>query len=123
MVKRIRWFYDLAADGYSLDDKRTPIKITTSPDLIAQYAQYRKTRETVGTGTANKKLFKAWQDKNKKMVDKTAIAGQKYDLSINRYKEVVYQEQSYAPPKEILKQLKSWNRKSSRTFNDLEAML
>lgn len=119
------WFYDLAADGYSLDDKRTPIQNNDLPDLIAQYAQYRKARETVGTGTANKKLFKAWQDKKQKafLVDKTAIAGQKYDLSINRYKEVVYQEQSYAPPKEILKQLKKLEQEILKDLNDLEAML
>ena len=40
------WFYDLMADGYSLDDKRTPIQDNDLPDLIKQYAHYRQARQT-----------------------------------------------------------------------------
>jgi type I restriction enzyme M protein len=112
------WFYDLAADGYSLDDKRTPIQDNDLPDLIAQYEKYRKAREA-GKST------KAWSDKKQKafLVDKAAIAEQKYDLSINRYKEVVYEEQSYAPPKEILKELKKLEQEIMQDLYELEAML
>lgn len=111
-------FYDLAADGYSLDDKRTEIKDNDLPDLIKQYAQYRKAREAG-------KSSKAWSDKKQKafLVDKAAIAEQKYDLSINRYKEVVYEEQSYAPPKEILKELKKLEQEIMQDLYELEAML
>lgn len=112
------WFYDLAADGYSLDDKRTPIQDNDLPDLIAQYEKYRKAREA-GKST------KAWSDKKQKafLVDRAAIAEQKYDLSINRYKEVVYEEQSYAPPKEILKELKKLEQEIMQDLYELEAML
>lgn len=112
------WFYDLTADGYSLDDKRTEIKDNDLPDLIAQYEKYRKAREA-GKST------KAWSDKKQKafLVDKAAIAEQKYDLSINRYKEVVYEEQSYAPPKEILKELKKLEQEIMQNLYELEAML
>src|SRR5690554_920831 len=112
------WFYDLAADGYSLDDKRAPIQDNDLPDLIKQYEQYRKARE------ANKST-KAWSDKKQKafLIDKAAIAAQKYDLSINRYKEVVYEEQSYAPPKEILKELKKLEQEIMQDLFELEAML
>lgn len=112
------WFYDLTADGYSLDDKRTPIQGNDLPDLIAQYEKYRKAREA-GKST------KAWSDKKQKafLVDKAAIAEQKYDLSINRYKEVVYKEQSYAPPKEILKELKKLEQEIMQDLYELEAML
>lgn len=112
------WFYDLAADGYSLDDKRTPIQHNDLPDLIAQYEKYRKAREA-GKST------KAWSDKKQKafLVDKSVIAEQKYDLSINRYKEVVYEEQSYAPPKEILKELKKLEQEIMQDLYELEAML
>lgn len=112
------WFYDLTADGYSLDDKRTPVQDNDLPDLITQYEKYRKTRE------ANKST-KAWSDKKQKafLVDKAAIAEQKYDLSINRYKEVVYEEQSYAPPKEILKELKKLEQEIMQDLYELEAML
>lgn len=112
------WFYDLAADGYSLDDKRTPIQNNDLPDLIAQYEKYRKAREA-GKST------KAWSDKKQKafLVDKAVIVEQKYDLSINRYKEVVYEEQSYAPPKEILKELKKLEQEIMQDLYELEAML
>lgn len=112
------WFYDLAADGYSLDDKRTPIQDNDLPDLIAQYEKYRKAREA-GKST------KAWSDKKQKafLVDKAAIAEQKYDLSINRYKEVVYEEQSYAPPKEILRELKKLEQEILQDLFELESML
>lgn len=112
------WFYDLTADGYSLDDKRTPIQDNDLPDLIAQYEKYRKARE------AGKKT-KEWSDKKQKafLVDKADIASQKYDLSINRYKEVVYEEQSYAPPKEILKELKKLEQEIMQDLFELEAML
>lgn len=112
------WFYDLAADGYSLDDKRTPIQDNDLPDLIAQYEKYRKAREA-GKNT------KEWNDKKQKafLVDKAAIAEQKYDLSINRYKEVVHEEQSYAPPKEILKELKKLEQEIMQDLYELEAML
>jgi type I restriction enzyme M protein len=56
-------------------------------------------------------------------VAKAAIAEQKYDLSINRYKEVVYEEQSYAPPKEILKELKKLEQEIMQDLFELEAML
>jgi type I restriction enzyme M protein len=112
------WFYDLAADGYSLDDKRTPIQGNDLPDLISQYAKYRKVRE------AGKKT-KEWKDKKQKafLVDKSDIAAQKYDLSINRYKEVVHQEETYAPPKEILRELKKLEQEIMQDLFELEAML
>lgn len=112
------WFYDLTADGYSLDDKRTPIQDNDLPDLIAQYEKYRKAREA-GKNT------KEWKDKKQKafLVDKADIAAQKYDLSINRYKEVVYQEETYAPPKEILKELKKLEQEIMQDLYELEAML
>lgn len=112
------WFYDLMADGYSLDDKRTPIQDNDLPDLIKQYAHYRQARQT-------NQSTQQWADKKQKafLVNKADIAAQKYDLSINRYKEVVYAEQSYAPPKEILKQLKSLEEEILQDLLELENML
>jgi type I restriction enzyme M protein len=112
------WFYDLTADGFSLDDKRTPIQTNDLPDLITQYEKYRKAREAG-------KNAKEWNDKKQKafLVDKADIAAQKYDLSINRYKEVVYQEETYAPPKEILRELKKLEQEIMQDLFELEAML
>jgi type I restriction enzyme M protein len=112
------WFYDLKKDGLSLDDKRTPEKDNDLPDLIAQYEKYRKARET-------SKSTKAWSDKKQQafLVDKAAIAEQKYDLSINRYKEVVHEEQTYDSPKKILGQLKKLEEDILKDLYELEAML
>lgn len=112
------WFYDLTADGYSLDDKRTPISDNDLPDLQAQYAKYRAIRES-GKTTSK------WKDKAQKafLVKKSEIADQKYDLSINRYKQVVYAEESYASPKVLLKELKKLEQDILKDLSELEAML
>ena len=116
------WFYDLQADGYSLDDKRSELKGEGSndlPDAIAQYEQYKNIRQ------AGKTDFSAWQDKTKKafLVPKKDIADNKYDLSINRYKEVVYAEESYEAPKVILKRLMELETEIQQELKELEAML
>lgn len=112
------WFYDLQADGYTLDDKRTPIKDNDLPDLLTQYSDYRAIR------VQGKKTQK-WQDKTQKafLVNKEDIATQKYDLSINRYKQVVYAEETYTSPKVILSELKKLEQDILKDLSDLEAML
>ncbi|MDC3191806.1 type I restriction-modification system subunit M [Pseudoalteromonas elyakovii] len=90
------WFYDVQADGFSLDDKRMPIKEDDLPDLIAQF----KTRDKeIALTELNDKSAKAF------WVSTEEIVSNKYDLSIKRYKEVVYEEEQYEPPKEILGKL------------------
>lgn len=115
------WFYDLQADGFSLDDKRTPLKGKGSndlPDLIKQWHHY-------SANTLAGKSVKKWADKTQKafMVSKKDIADNKYDLSINRYKEVVYEEEVYEPPKKILKKLKKLEQDILKDLDELEAML
>ncbi|WP_444922173.1 N-6 DNA methylase [Microbulbifer sp. CnH-101-G] len=115
------WFYDLQADGFSLDDKRTPLTGKGSndlPDLISQWHKY-SAKAMAG------KSVKKWTDKTAKafLVDKAEIASNKYDLSINRYKEVVYEEETYDPPKKILKRLKALEVEIQKELKELEAML
>jgi len=87
------WFYDMKADGYSLDDKRTPQPDKSDlEDILARW-QKRK---------AEKK--RARTDKSF-LVPKAEIADNDYDLSINRYKEVEYEAVEYDPPKVILERL------------------
>jgi type I restriction enzyme M protein len=99
-------FYDLAADGFSLDDKRTPIANNDLPDAINQWRAYQ---QLVVNNANSEAIEQQFGDKTQKafVVDKADIASQKYDLSINRYKEVEYLEESYAPPREILRELKA----------------
>ncbi|NMR25838.1 SAM-dependent DNA methyltransferase [Pseudoalteromonas sp. NEC-BIFX-2020_015] len=108
------WFYDLQADGFSLDDKRTPIKNNDLPDLVLQF----KARDKAIAGTdANDKTQKAF------WVSKDEIVSNKYDLSINRYKEVVYQEEEHDDPKDILANLVSLENEILADLKDLENML
>ncbi|MFT6371811.1 MAG: type I restriction enzyme M protein, partial [Gammaproteobacteria bacterium] len=113
------WFYDMQADGYSLDDKRAPKEQNDLPDVMAQYAGYRKQR------ASNKPDYSQWRDKTQKafLVDKAEIAGHKYDLSINRYKEVVYEEEVYESPKVILKKLQKLEEEIVADLAELESML
>jgi type I restriction enzyme M protein len=116
------WFYDLQADGYSLDDKRTPKQENDLPDAIAQWKKYRA---LVDANAAAAEIEKTFGDKTQKafVVEAKAIADNKYDLSINRYKEVVYQEEQYEAPKVILQKLKALENDILQDLDELERML
>ena len=119
------WFYDLEADGYSLDDKRTPLKGESGNDLPDAIAKWKQYRELVEANASDKKIEKAFGDKTQKafVVNAADIASNKYDLSINRYKEVVYEEEEYEDPKEILKRLMALEEEIMGDLKDLEGML
>lgn len=119
------WFYDLQADGFSLDDKRTELKGEGSndlPDALSQWLQYRRLVEANATADAINEKF---GDKTQKafVVDAKAIADNTYDLSINRYKEVVYEEETYEDPKVILQKLKALESEILADLDELEGML
>jgi type I restriction enzyme M protein len=106
------FFYDMQADGYSLDDKRDEIKDNDIPDILAQYKKFKK-----GKGNFTDKTAKAFA------VSKDDIAAHKYDLSINRYKEVEYEEVEYDPPHVILDQLKKLETEIQHDLKELRGML
>jgi len=112
------WFYDLASDGYSLDDKRTAIKDNDLPDCLAQWNRYRQARQ-------HNQTIEEWQDRTRKAftVSVQEIQVNKYDLSINRYKEVAYEEEQYDPPKEILARMKALEAEILKDMDELEGML
>ena len=87
------WFYDMQADGYSLDDKRTPQP--NKSDLADILIRWRNSE-------AEHKRERTEQSFH---VPKAEIARNEYDLSINRYKEVEYEAVEYDPPKVILERL------------------
>ena len=87
------WFYDMQADGYSLDDKRTPQPEKSDlSDILARW----QNRKAEGKRVRTDQSF---------LVPKAEIAGNDYDLSINRYKELKYEAVEYDPPRVILKRL------------------
>lgn len=104
------WFYDVENDGYSLDDKRTEIDKNDLPDCLEKW---------------NKRETEKFEDKTKKAfyVDKADIVKNKYDLSINRYKEIVYEEEEFEEPKVILGMMNNLEKEISSGMKELEGML
>jgi type I restriction enzyme M protein len=119
------WFYDLLADGYSLDDKRAELKGEGSNDLPDAKAKWKQYRKLVLANAPVTDIEKAFGDKTQKafVVDAKDIISNKFDLSINRYKEVVYEEEEYEHPKVILKKLKALESEIMADIDELEGML
>lgn len=87
------WFYDMSNDGYSLDDKRDKIAGSDLPDLVARWKARDPAKDTDRSGKA---FF----------VPLSQIVENKYDLSINRYKQVKYEVVEHESPRVILDRLK-----------------
>lgn len=104
------WFYDMKADGLSLDDKRQPIEENDIPDLLEKWHKRDPKKES----DRKAKAF---------FVPKKEIKDNGYDLSINRYKEIEYEEVEYEPPKVILGKLRSLEAEISSDLDKLEEML
>ncbi|MEL0638501.1 class I SAM-dependent DNA methyltransferase [Marinomonas sp. TI.3.20] len=119
------WFYDLQADGYSLDDKRAPLKGDNSNDLPDAIAKWKAYRQLVLDNATVEQVNEQFGTKTEKafVVDKTDITSNKYDLSINRYKEVVYEEEVYEDPKVILGKLMTLENDIMADLKELEGML
>lgn len=86
------WFYDMQADGFSLDDKRTKIKENDLPDIVEKWKHRKEQKEN----DRKSKFF--W-------VEKKEIEEAGFDLSINRYKENSHEETFYEDPKKILENI------------------
>ena len=104
------WFYDMRADGYSLDDKRNPTSENNIPDILARY----KNLEQETTRTRIDQSF---------FVTKAEIAAQDYDLSINRFKETVHEVVQYDPPQKILDELEGLELEIMTGLKELRGML
>jgi type I restriction enzyme M protein len=110
------WFYDMESDGYSLDDKRDKNDKSDIPDIITNWNQREKAK---GNNRKAKFFF----------VPADEIKGNGYDLSINRYKEVIYEEIRYKTPKEIIngtqseKGIKQLLEDRSKLLSDLNDLL
>ena len=109
------WFYDMQADGYSLDDKRNPLDAgkhehNNLPDILKRWQHRRKEADRART----EQSF---------LVPKAEIAGNDYDLSINRYEQVVHEAVQHDPPQKILAELKALEAEIMRGVEELEGML
>ena len=124
------WFYDLQADGYSLDDKRNPL---LGADSLGALADEPLTEEEHEQNNLPDVLAR-WRERDGSekerpstqqsfCVTKADIAANDYDLSINRYKEIVYDEAEYPPPAEILAELAVLEDEIAVGLNELGALL
>lgn len=104
------WFYDMTADGFSLDDKRTEIKDNDIPDIINRFKNLEAERD-------RKRTDKSF------MVSKKEIADNDYDLSINKYKEVEYVAVEYPPTSEIMANIREIEKQISQEMDELEKLL
>ena len=109
------WFYDMQADGYSLDDKRMPLnqdkhEDNNIPDIIKRFEDLENEKERERT---EQSFF----------VHVDEIRNNQYDLSINIYKEVVYEEIKYEAPEKTITNIKELEREIMQGLDELEEML
>lgn len=109
------WFYDMQADGYSLDDKRNPLdagkhESNNLPDILKRWQK----RDKESGRARTEQSF---------LVPKAEIASHDYDLSINRYKQVLHESVRHEPPQKILAELKTLEAEIMRGLGELEGML
>ena len=107
------WFYDMQSDGFSLDDKRTKLNNDGDiPDIIEKWKAIKE----------NKDLEPAKEDKWF-WVDKEEISGNEYDLSINKYKEVEYEEVVYEKSEVILSKIEELEKSILQDIAELKGMV
>jgi type I restriction enzyme M protein len=104
------WFYDVRADGFSLDDKRNPVDANDLPDVLERWRNRDAEKERKRT----EQSF---------MVPKSEIVEQGYDLSLNRYKEIEYDEVEHRPPLEIIADIEKLDAEIADGMAELKAML
>lgn len=104
------WFYDMKADGFSLDDKRSETAENDIPDILSRFANLEGEADRLKT---EQSFF----------VSKDDIIDNNYDLSINRYKEVVYEKVEYDAPDVILDRLAALNTEIAAKTEELRGML
>jgi len=99
----------MEADGFSLDDKRDPVEANDIPDSLERWKQRSPKK---GIDRKAKAFF----------VPAAEIRENKYDLSINRYKEIAYEEVKYDPPHKILDQLEALEAEIMADLKELRGM-
>ena len=104
------WFYDMHADGFSLDDKRSPIEDNDIPDIVTRF----RNRDAEMNRERTEQSF---------MVPKAEIVGNEYDLSINKYKKTEYVATQYAPTSQIMSELRDLEKQISKEMDALGQLL
>lgn len=105
------WFYDMKADGFSLDDQRQKVKENDIPDIKERF----KNRNTTELERA--------RTEQSFVVPKEEIVENDYDLSINKYKEIIIEKIEYEKPEVILKKVVDLENEIQQALKELEGML
>ena len=128
------WFYDMKADGWSLDDKRQPLLPEDKLGLLPMKGGRSQLSDAEHLKNNLPDVLARWTQRNSSelardrtdqsfCVPKGDIVGNNYDLSINRYKEVVHAVSEHLPPKEILAKLVVLEAEIQAGMKALEGML
>lgn len=104
------WFYDMQADGYSLDDKRQDIEANDIPDVLERWKNLDKEVDNPRTA---KSFFVPLEE----------IDENDFDLSINRYKEIEYEEKEYEKPSVLIQKIKGLDQERSELLKELEGLI
>lgn len=104
------WFYDMTADGYSLDDKRQKVEADDIPDIIERWKNRAMEKDRKRT---EKSFFVAADE----------IRENGFDLSINKYKEIIYEEEYYDSPSTIINAIKQLEEEKSQKLIELERLV
>lgn len=104
------WFYDVQADGFSLDDRRNPVEANDLPDVLVRW----RNRDAEKDRTRTDQSF---------FVPKADIVAQGYDLSLNRYKEVIHEEVEHRAPLDIIADIEKLDAEIAADLVELRAML
>ena len=104
------WFYDMKADGFSLDDKRNPINENDIPDIVQRFHNLDAEKERKRTDQSF-------------LVPADEIRANAYDLSINKYKKTEYIAVEYPPTEDILDELDRLNAEIEKETKELRALL
>ena len=104
------WFYDMKADGFSLDDKRSEVTDNDIPDIISRYHNLDGEKDRERT---QQSFF----------VPKKEIEENDYDLSINKYKKTEYVAVEYPPTEEILAEIEKLNKQVEQETAELKKLL
>ena len=104
------WFYDMKADGFSLDDKRAPGEANDIPDIIARFRNLEAESQRQRTDASF-------------LVSKQELAANDYDLSINKYKKDVSVTAEYPPAEAILADIRNRHAAIARNLAELDALL
>ena len=104
------WFYDMTADGFSLDDKRSPVAENDIPDIVARFHNPEEEKDRPRT----EKSF---------LVPKAEIVENGYDLSINKYKKTEYKPVEYPPTSEIMDELDKLEWQITEGLRELRGMV